>query len=161
MKSQPSRKGKRVSGTLQFWLVVPALFACASPAFAHKLKIDCRVNEQRLHLEAFYDDNTPAQQARVTIKNEMNEVVASGKTDERGVWTCSAPPPGKYTARAETEGHVAEETLTVDAAQDSSNQPIREEETAVPWLRIVLGCAAIAILFATLWLARRRSIGAS
>jgi len=150
---------------LRFCLAVPAFFAVASPAFAHKLQIDWRISDKRLHIEAFYDDNTPAQQAMITIKNDKNEIVASGKTDEHGVWTCAAPTAGKYTARAETAGHVAQESFMAPAAplsQPASNSEppsktaTREEETATPWLRIVFGCAAIAILFVALWLARRR-----
>jgi hypothetical protein len=150
---------------LRFCLAFPAFFAVAPPAFAHKLQIDWRITDQRLHIEAFYDDNTPAQQATITIKNEKNEILASGKTDEHGVWTCTAPTAGKYTARAETAGHLAQESFLAPEApssQPSSNseQPsktgAREEETATPWLRILFGCAAIAALFFALWLARRR-----
>ncbi len=153
-----------VPRTHHFWLVLPAFFAAASPAFAHKLKIDCRITGQRVHVEAFYDDNTPAQQATVVIKNEKNENVITGKTDERGVWICIKPPPGAYRVRAETAGHVAEEPLSVAVPSGpASTGPTpdkgttREEETVTPWRGIVFGCAAIAVLFTMLWLARRQS----
>jgi hypothetical protein len=87
----------------------------AAPAFAHKLLLDCRVKGDRLRVEAFYDDNTPAQQAKIAVENESQQVVSDGRTDGMGVWSCPVPGPGKYIVRGESVGHAAKETVTIAA----------------------------------------------
>lgn len=167
---------------LHFLSIASAVLLTAAPAFAHKLLLDCRVKDDRVRVEAFYDDDMPAQKAKVVLENEANQVVAEGRTDERGVWTCPLPVPGKYTVRAESVGHAAKETLVVSApvkkvtaepsigsdnpsgnfiAPGNSDiaqpaRPSREEKTETPWLRIGIGFAIIAVLCVGAFLLKRR-----
>jgi hypothetical protein len=116
--------------TLQFLSIAIALLLTAAPAFAHKLLLDCRVKDDRVRVEAFYDDDTPAQKAKVSLENEANQVVAEGRTDERGLWSCPLPKPGKYTVRAESVGHAARETLVISApARKEKVEPIKDKST--------------------------------
>src|SRR5262245_49199303 len=93
-------------------IAVAFVLAGSTPAFAHRLHVEAKVAGDQLRVEAYYSDDTPAQEARITI-TRGDQPVAEGRTDERGVWTCPRPAPGTYTVRAESAGHAARETLVV------------------------------------------------
>jgi hypothetical protein len=150
-------------------LAFAALLIGACPAFAHKLHVDARVAGDQVRVEAYYDDDTPAQQAKIAVlKNDV--VIAEGRTDDKGVWTCAKPPAGTYTVRAENLGHAAKETLVLadtvagppppqlSAADDSNSMPPsdRESRTATPWRRLGLGLGLIAGVTLVSLLLRRR-----
>ena len=154
--------------TVRLFLVLVLLAFAASPALAHKLLMDARVADDKLRVEAFYDDDTPAQGAKITVENDQGTIIHEGKTDERGVWSCGLPMPGQYTLRAESVGHAAKKTLTISGAPPSekivipdsgrsSSGPIRDNETSLPWLRVVIGLGVIAVLGTALLVARRRT----
>jgi hypothetical protein len=149
------------------------------PAFAHKMLLDCHPKGERLRVEAFYDDDTPAQNAKVTVENESREIVLEGMTDDRGVWSGPRPVPGRYLVRAETLGHVAKGSVVI-SAEDSPRDPVapaeqstnraapsvaaprdtdshlaRDGATGTPWLKIAIAFAIIAGLCALLRLARK------
>jgi hypothetical protein len=130
----------------------------ATPAFAHKLCVEAKPRTDHVHVEAYYDDDTPAQEAKITI-HKGDAVVAEGRTDEKGVWTCMLPP-GHYTVRAETLGHAAKETFDVperveEVAQPSDDQ--RAENTQFPIWRVVLGLGIIAAATTILYALRHRA----
>ncbi|HJZ93588.1 MAG TPA: carboxypeptidase-like regulatory domain-containing protein [Gemmataceae bacterium] len=136
---------------MRFSLAALVVVALASPAFAHKLELVSKQVGDQLRVEAFYADDTPAQEAKVTVSIEGN-VVAEGRTDEKGVWTCPKPAPGTYSVRVESVGHAAKETLVIAdaalAAEPESTAPAessaRFAKTATPWRRIALGLGLIA-----------------
>jgi nickel transport protein len=143
---------------MRYSVTVALFVVLTSPAFAHKLELVARLVGDQLRVEAFYADDTPAQEAKVTVSIE-GKVVADGRTDEKGVWTCPKPAPGTYSVRVESVGHAAKETLVIaDAAQASdavssaaepestapSESSARFAKTATPWRRIALGLGLIA-----------------
>ena len=148
------------------------------PVYAHKLLLNARSSADRLHVEVFFDDDTPAQQAKITLENDRHEIVHEGKTDERGVWSCPAPPAGAYVLKALTAGHNAKKALTfsmnpenVNSSSASENlktssraiyleddrTPLtqRTEETGFPYLPVTLGLGIIGLLTSIFWMARR------
>jgi hypothetical protein len=137
----------------------------ASPLFAHKLLLDCRLRDDRLRVEAFYDDDTPAQQAKIVVENLEKQVIAEGLTDEKGTWNCPVPVSGEYTVRAESVGHTARETLSVRQSTVDNPSSIErktapepashEEKISMPWLKLAIGIALIAGVGALFWFARR------
>ena len=136
-------------------LIAAALLAWSSPAFAHRLHVEARLTENdQLRVEAYYDDDTPAQDARVTIRLG-EQLVAEGKTDDKGVWTCPRPEPGTYTVRAQTAGHGATTTLEVPQPTAIAAPPPSDDDrasrTRTPWGRLAAGLAIIG----GLWLAAR------
>jgi hypothetical protein len=161
--------------TRPFWFVVVALFAVASPASAHKIFVQGKVDGNRLRVEAYYEGNIPAQQARITVENENKEVVAEGKTDALGAWSCPAPGRGNFILRAETVGHKSDPyplTVLQFPSDPQSEEPkglpeepkadkaiTREEQTCTPWWKILAGIGAIGVFFTVLWLSRRGSDG--
>ena len=143
-------------------LAATLLLAGSSPAFAHRLHSGLKLTDDQLRVEAYYSDDAPAQEAKVTVLRG-DEVVAEGRTDERGIWTCPRPQPGTYTVRVLSEGHAAApETIVVPGpgpAPVVGPAPAdREERTRTPWGRLGLGLGIIVGL-ALGWLAARRALG--
>lgn len=168
---------------IRFLTVTIGCVISASPACAHKLIVVATIKGERVRVEAFYDDDTPAQQAKVIIESDGKRVVAEGRTDERGLWSCPIPAPGEFTVRAESTGHaakdffvipepggtpsapvVANQSVTADtpaqpgAARESRDQsrPTREEMTGTPWLQIAIGFAIIGSLCVGAMILRKR-----
>src|SRR5207253_838324 len=84
--------------------VAVALFA-APQAQAHDLKAKVEVRAEVIYVEAGYDDESPAQEAKVTLTDAAGNEIARGKTDDRGVWTYPRPAPGTYTLVVTEVGH--------------------------------------------------------
>ena len=142
-------------------LAATVLLAGSSPAFAHRLHVVAKVTGEQVRVEAFYDDDTPAQEAKVTVALG-EQTVAEGRTDEKGVWTFARPAPGTYTVRAESAGHAAKETLVaagpdrVPAAEPTAADE-RARQTRTPWARLAAGLTVIAGLWVA-WLISRRAM---
>jgi hypothetical protein len=143
-------------------LLTPALLLVGtSPAFAHRLHVDVKANGDQVRVEAYYDDDTPAQEAKITI-SLGDQTVAEGRTDDKGVWTCAKPAPGTYVVRAESVGHAAKETLVVEpGAQSPDATPTPTDERArrthTPWARLAAGLAVIGGLWLA-WAISRRAV---
>lgn len=107
------------------------LLGVSAPVAAHDLraKLDPDATNP-LRIEAWFDDDTPAQQARVSVVRSTGETVASGFTDERGLWSFPRPGPGLYRITVESTGH-RDDTLrfTVPGAENPTAAPVVEEET--------------------------------
>ena len=131
-------------------LITAALMVWCSPAFAHRLHVDAKPTDEHIRVEAYYDDDTPAQEARITIRLG-EQLIAEGRTDEKGVWTCPCPAPGTYTVRAESAGHAATTTLPVPQGQEAVVEPSPEDDrasrTRTPWARLAAGLAVIGGLW--------------
>lgn len=136
--------------------LIGLLFA-ADSAFAHKFYVEAKLAEP-IRIEAYFEDDTPAQEAKIIVR-QGETIVAEGRTDEKGVWTCTLPP-GNYQVRAETLGHAAETTLGVP---DKPVEPIaatdnqRTENTRTPLRRLVMGLGIIAGVTIVSYVLRQRS----
>lgn len=92
-------------------LVVAAVavaLVSAGTAHAHDLRLTVKLPPETpevLLLEAAFDDDTPADEAKVTLTDATGAVIATAKTDEKGVSRLTRPGPGKYKATAEAFGH--------------------------------------------------------
>lgn len=85
-------------------------------SFAHEMGIEIKLKETEVQVIVFFEDDTPAQEAKVTLKDETQKVVLMGKTNAKGVWTFVTPKPGKYTIHADAgDKHNAKTTLTIPA----------------------------------------------
>jgi nickel transport protein len=148
-------------------LACALLFATASPAFAHRLMADCKVVGNQLRIEAFYQDDTPVQEAKVIVRSG-DVVIAQGQTDDKGVWTCPKPAVGTYTVRVESSGHAATETVviaepedgmnpsTVETSRDDTGSTDRATRTRTPWRNLGLGVGLVGGACAV-WLVTRRA----
>jgi nickel transport protein len=88
------------------------------PASAHALGAECRLRGDRVEVEAYYDDDTPARDARVTVQDATKKNVAEGRTDDKGFWSFPRPEPGRYRVTVDAgAGHRTTVTITVPSAQ--------------------------------------------
>src|SRR5262245_24482939 len=160
-------------------LAILVTFAVAQPASAHALGAEAKLKGDRVEVEAYYSDNTPARDARVTVQDAAEKTVADGRTDNEGRWQFAKPSTGKYHVVVDAgDGHRARIAVTIpagDAGATStataapsdpdcecctdgvtvSTGPSRAEFTRFPWERVALGLSLIALV-AFGWRALRR-----
>jgi hypothetical protein len=145
---------------MRSFLSVTLLLAAVSPVLAHRLIVDPKIDGDRIRVEAYYEDDTPAQNALVTVFRGEQKV-AEGRTDDKGVWTCPKPAPATYTVQVKDSGHAGSKVLVIpDPSAGPSvvgGEPeTREEKTRTPWGRIAVGLALIVGL-TLLWRYRPKS----
>lgn len=130
------------------------LLVAAAPAFGHKLLVQPKVSETQVRVEAYYEDETPAQHAKVEVWRG-DEMVASGTTDDTGVWTFAKPPAGTYEIRVKDLGHAARLALVIEEAAPPPDPP---RQSGVRWGPLLIGLAIIGFLtlFPRLWRMTRR-----
>ena len=114
--------------------------------------MDCTLKAGKVEVEVFYDDDTPAQKAKVQVVNAKDEVIANGVTDEKGTWSFAAPPPGIYEVRVDAgAGHRAKKTINVPALEPTDDPPpvarvsegTRAEFTRFPWIQLLIGIVVL------------------
>jgi hypothetical protein len=152
---------RRGSLALILILLAPAV------AVAHNMDFECKLHAGKLHVEAYFEDDAPAQEALVRVVDAEGKEVLRGKTDAQGKWSSAAPPGGSYRVIVDAgAGHRAEHKLSIpDAvAAASTDEPVnlggaRAEHTAFPWLRAALGVGTVAVLAVAFLLARQAARG--
>jgi nickel transport protein len=131
-------------------MVVFASLLLTERASAHGMGAECRLVADGVEVEAYYDDNTPARQARVRVYNANKKVVAEGRTDDKGRSVFPRPDVGAYEVVVDAGGghrHTVSLQIT-EAAPPSQPQrvsagPSRDETTATPLPRLLVGLAFI------------------
>ncbi|OWK43199.1 hypothetical protein [Fimbriiglobus ruber] len=162
-------------------LLVPAV------ASAHAVGIEAKLKGERVVVEAYYDDDSPAADAKIAVTGENGQLVAEGKTDAKGVWSFPTPVGGKYQVAVNAgDGHSAKTSITIppqaspnpatttepstttipnpagdDTAKIVSDGPTRAETTGSRrWLMAVVGVGVIGLFtLAARRLARRAVSG--
>ena len=144
---------------MRYPLIVAALLAWCSPALAHRLHVEAKLTDDHVRVEAYYDDDTPAQEAKITVRLG-DQLIAEGRTDDKGVWTCPLPKPGAYTIRAQSAGHADTKTLSVPEPAQAAIEPPPEDDrssrTRTRWARLAIGLAIIGGLWLG-WRVTRRA----
>ena len=153
---------------LPTWIAASALVAVTTPGsvHAHALGAACKLKGDKVHVEAYFEDDTPAQQALVRVLDGEQREVVKGQTDAKGTWSFAAPPPGRYQVVIDAgAGHREVQTITIPrragtASSETpssaiSDAPTREEFTNFPWARVALGVGTIAILAFAFVLSRK------
>lgn len=145
----------------RFLLALGLLLCCVDSVRAHGIGADCRLRGDKVEVEAYFDDDSPAANARVTVWDGAKREIASGRTDAKGNWSFPAPAPGAYEVIIDAgAGHRATrklqlppekgETVASDPASNEatplvSDGPTREEFTRFPWEMIALGLGLVAL----------------
>jgi len=139
--------------------VLPALLGIVRPATAHALGAECTLHDGVVRMEAYFDDDTSAADARVVVRNTAGEIVAEGRTDAKGLWRFPAPPADLYritvdagaghqtTIRLRIPPHAEQPSTPGFVAEKIYEGPSRAEFTSFPWGRAALGLTVIALLF--------------
>ncbi|MCE9561076.1 MAG: carboxypeptidase-like regulatory domain-containing protein [Planctomycetes bacterium] len=138
-------------------LVVGAVALSPGRAAAHDLRLVVRMPEETpdvLVTEAAFDDETPADEAKVTITDESGAVIAEAKTDERGVCKFARPGPGTYFATIIAYGHRDRQKFEVTAIAGPTVEyrGLRPDQT----LGLVAGVGGLLLVSAGYWWVRRR-----
>ncbi len=131
------------------WILL-TLLALPALAHAHAVGVTAKLVGASVRIEAFFDDDEPAADAKVTVRDAAGSLVAEGTTDAAGVWSFAAPPAGRYTVRLDAgDGHATTTVITVPQgvaeAGAISEGPSREARTG--WHRgaaVAVGLLAIA-----------------
>jgi hypothetical protein len=136
-------------------LVAAAVVVAAAPgrASAHDLIAVVKILPGAVVVEAGFDDDTPAEGARVVVTDAAGAEVASGKTDEKGVCRFPRFAPGKYKAVAESAGHRdAVEFEVAEAAGEFAFSNWRLDKR----LGLAIGLGGLLLLSAAFWRFRLR-----
>ena len=134
----------RLPSTLLALLALPAF------AHAHAVGVTAKLAGGGVRIEAFFDDDEPAADAKVSVRDAENSPVAEGTTDAAGAWSFAVPPAGKYTVRVDAgDGHATSTVITVPQAVVEaaaiSEGPSREARTGWHrWAAVAVGLLAIA-----------------
>ncbi|QJW96321.1 carboxypeptidase regulatory-like domain-containing protein [Frigoriglobus tundricola] len=124
-------------------------------ARAHDLRAVVTVADA-VRVDAYFDDDTPAESAEVQVTDAAGNVIASGRTDERGVWTFPRPAPGAYTLAAKSVGHGTTVAFTVDG---SPGAPVAftGQRMSKP-VALAIGAGLLLGISAASWFRRRRRV---
>ncbi|MBN1444117.1 MAG: hypothetical protein JXA90_15510 [Planctomycetes bacterium] len=155
------------------WILASLLAAAATPRLpAHRLLADAIARGGALVIEAYFSDDSPLRDARVTVTGPDGIVVAEGRTDAGGVFRFAPESAVDLDVVIDDRvGHRLEmqvpaariEPLLADAPGPSGDAVIaRSKEGGLSWLgplwvRILAGLGVIALLsvIAALAAARR------
>ena len=148
-----------------FLLGVLAVAALPTAATAHGMGVEVKRIGATVQVEAYFDDDSPARAAEVTVTGSGGAVVATGTTDDKGVCTFAAPPAGTYKVVVDAgAGHRATKLFTIPGDPPPAERVVvseglsREETTGSRRFAMVgLGLVAIAGTSASLWWTQRRN----
>lgn len=147
----------------RFVFVLLILVAVPAVARAHSLGVEARQVIERVELEAFFSDNTPARAARVQIVDDAGELLGTATTDDKGKCSLRAPNPGQYQLIVDAgDGHRKQVPLRIVGTLPppevnpalAAGTP-REEFTRFPWERVAIGVGVIVFLGGAWWLSRQ------
>jgi hypothetical protein len=142
--------------------LVALSFLITSSARAHGLNVSLEPGTAGAPVSAvaYFDDDTPAQAAKVVVTENDGTPVVQGTTDEHGRWSFARPGPGRYRIVVDAgSGHRVHANLEIPAdaaAAVGIDTPSRAEFTRFPWLGVGAGVGLMAILAGVTWLVRRR-----
>ena len=133
---------------------VGGLFA-PGVAHAHGMIAEVKVNGASVRADVFFDDDVPAEFATISVTDASGAEVRAGTTDERGVWTFPAPPPGEYLLTAKCIGHTATVRFPV-AGEPDAPAAVYVEPRRNKAVGLTAGVGGLLALSAAFWLIRRR-----
>jgi len=100
--------------------------ATASPAYAHDLKLVVSFTATEVKFVAAYDDDTPAEEAKITLSTAEGVEIAKGMIDAKGMWATPLPPPGKYVVVVRDGGHRDRKEFTINPPASATAEPAVE-----------------------------------
>lgn len=101
----------------------------------------------QLQIEAWFDNDTPADQAVVRIL-QKEKVICESKTDDRGLCSMPAPDPGSYVLQVHASGgHRTEVPFSIETQKtEQSAGRTHDEVQQRRWWGAIGGTTLIAIL---------------
>lgn len=152
-------------------MVITLVLLAPATARSHGIGVEAKIQGDRVLVEAYFDDSSPAADAPVRVFSATGQVTAEGKTDAQGRWTFPAPPTGKYRITVDAgDGHLAKATITIpESAQSAAAVVIsdgltREQATGTRRYLMIgmgLGIIGLATLAARVLTQRTGSVNGS
>ena len=85
---------------------------------AHEMGLETKIKGRELVIEVFYEDDTPAQDTLVNLKDESGKVIETGRTNLKGICIFSVPKEGRYHLEAkDNSGHQVKVVLKIPSPQ--------------------------------------------
>lgn len=122
-------------------------------SFAHGLFTSVEVRKDVVHIEVYFDEDMPAEYAKVVVTNTTGVSYGAGFANENGVFTIPLPEPGEYVVEADCEGHKVRLNFSVHGNQDS---PAKFGGKPNSVLGLVAGVVVLLGISAFFWLRRQR-----
>jgi hypothetical protein len=119
---------------------------------AHDLQGRVTLLPETVVVEAWFNDDTPAEGASVSVTTADGHVVWSGRTDEKGVCRLGKLTPGRYRAVIESVGHREEIEFPIESEGgllEYHNWRMNK------WLGVAIGVGGL-LLLSSIFLLRRR-----
>ncbi len=138
--------------------VLALVVAGPAPLWGHGLGAQCSLRGSSVQVEAYFDDDTPAVQARISVRDVSEKIVMEGKTDSKGTWSFATPAAGKYMVIVDAgAGHRFQTTVVVPSIPGSrdpenlirpsgvliSEGPDKATFTRFSYLKVALGIGSI------------------
>lgn len=122
-------------------------------ADAHAMHAVVDTKNDPIKLEAYYDEEMPADVADVTVTDADGNVVLTGTTNENGVWTFARPKPGKYTLIVRQAGHVAKTEFEIAGTDAPTVFGVPRNK----WIGLSAGVLILLCISGASWVRRRRA----
>ena len=144
----------------RFLPALVALLALPALAPAHAVGVEAKLAGDTVRIDAFFDDDTPAGGAKVTVRDGTGALVAEGETDAAGGWAFAVPPAGKYTVRVDAgDGHATTTVVTVPphpVADETAISAGASRAAVTGWQRWAAAAVGLAGIAAGTVAVRRR-----
>lgn len=136
---------------------VGGVLLTSARADAHAMHAKVKVEGDSVRLDAYHDEEFPAEFADVTVTDAAGAVVLTGKTDETGVWTFPRPKPGKYAVTVrKPDGHVATTEFEVAGPAGPDAPTTFGGPRLNKWLGLSAGVLILLCISGASWMRRRR-----
>jgi nickel transport protein len=122
-------------------------------ADAHAVHVTFDPTADPIKVVAYFDEDMPAEFADVTVTDADGNVVRTGKTDERGVFTFLRPKPGTYRLTVKSVGHVARSEFSVSGDTEGT---VEAGWRPNKWVGLGIGAGGLLGVSGASWLLRRR-----
>jgi hypothetical protein len=111
----------------------------------HKLCAKLDIQADKLIVEAFYDNDMPAENAKVRLLHQQ-KTLAEATTDERGMCTLTIPPAGDYLLDISAGGgHRTEVAFTIGAEAMAAAGDTKADVSNQRWWGATVGILIIVI----------------
>jgi hypothetical protein len=128
------------------------LFLCLLLMVPHKLCAKVELVGDRLQIEAWYDNDLPADNTQVTLFRDKL-IVSEGRTDDRGLCQFPIPAVGSYRVDVNAGGgHRTEALFEIAAEPVVAAGETKEQSQRRRWLGMTIG---LCLIFVSTLLARR------
>ena len=138
-------------------LAMAGLIFIARAALAHRMLVDCLVNEERtVQIEVFFPDGSPAKKVKVEVFEPDGSLFIEGKTDMEGrfflhphrtpgTWRVVATGAMGHRAKAQFEltGEIKEKGRPEKDVVPTPGAKRLAHKEAIPWFEIIAGLGFI------------------